>query len=83
MFRSMSNGPTHDDPRLHLLDPPPPPPLMLLEVFERDKVGARAFDDVTASSLVGPSTFRFETLDGKIRLFDVAGRDFVLSPQVS
>jgi hypothetical protein len=41
------------------------------------------WDNVVGSSLAGPAIFRFETLDGKIRLFDMSGHNFVLTPQVS
>ena len=76
MFRSMSTR--HYDDQL----PPPAPQLMSLTINGPDGfVGT--WDNVVGSSLAGPAIFRFETLDGKIRLFDMSGHNFVLTPQVS
>jgi hypothetical protein len=58
-----------------------PPRLMRLDVQECGVTSA-TYRDVVASALPSPTCFRFETLDGRIFLMDMAGRDFILVPQV-
>jgi hypothetical protein len=85
MFRYMSRHHNEFDPdRLDGHDlrlPPPSPPQLMSLTINGPEGFVGTWDNVTASSLVGPAVFRFETLDGKIRLFDMSGHNFVLTPQ--
>lgn len=82
MFRCMSDRHYTDLP-MHLPDPPAPPQLMSLTVHGLAEGFVGTWDGVVESALAAPTIFRFVTLDGKIRLYDMSGRDFVLTPQVS
>ena len=81
MFRSMSNHNSDHDDHTHNEPPPPPTPprLMRLDMFEGGEF-VESYDNVKDSRLVGPAVFRFEMLDGRIVLCDMAGRDIVLTP---
>jgi hypothetical protein len=67
---------------MELVAPPEPPQLMTLEIYHEGGVLMSRYRDVVGSSLPGPGVFRFQLLDGRIALMDMAGRDFVLTPQV-